>query len=102
MLEDILKSVHKVEAEADEMIKSAETQAAAMIDEAKAQAKTMKADTSQKIKLLNDEIADQMYSEGQSQLTAAAAEAEKETEALRELIAPKYKEAVEAVVSSIV
>ena len=73
-----------------------------MIEEAKAQAKTMKSDTSQKIKLLNEEIAAQMQSEGQNQLAAAAAEAEKETEVLRELIAPKYKEAVEAVVSSIV
>ena len=43
-----------------------------------------------------------MQSEGQSQLAAAAAEAEKETEALRELIAPKRAEAVEAVISSLV
>ena len=62
----------------------------------------MKADTSQKIKLMNQEITEKMQSEGQSQLAAAAAEAEKETEALRELIAPKRAEAVEAVISSLV
>ena len=43
-----------------------------------------------------------MQSEGQSQLAAAAAEAEKETEALREFVAPKRAEAVKAVISSLV
>ena len=102
MLEDILKSVNKAEAEADEILKTAEVQAVSILEEAKARAKDMKVDTSQKIKLMNQEITGKMQSEGQSQLAAAAAEAGKETEALRELIAPKRAEAVEAVISSLV
>lgn len=102
MLEDILKSVNKAEAEADEILKTAEVQVVSILEEAKARAKDMKVDTSQKIKLMNQEITGKMQSEGQSQLAAAAAEAGKETEALRELIAPKRAEAVEAVISSLV
>ena len=102
MLEDILKSVNKAEAEADEILKTAEVQVVSILEEAKSRAKDMKVDTYQKIKLMNQEITGTMQSEGQSQLAAAAAEAGKETEALRELIAPKRAEAVEAVISSLV
>ena len=73
-----------------------------ILEEAKAQAKDMTSDTSQKIRLMNQEMAEKMQSEGQSQLAAAAAEAEKETKALREFIAPKRAEAVKAVISSLV
>ena len=41
MLEDILKSVNKAEAEADEILKTAEIQAVSILEEAKAQAKDM-------------------------------------------------------------
>lgn len=73
MLEDILKSVNKAEAEADEILKTAEAQAVSILEEAKAQAKAMTSDTSQKIRSMNQEMTEKMQSDGQGQLAAAAA-----------------------------
>ena len=43
-----------------------------------------------------------MHQEGGLRLEAAAAEAQKETDALKELVAPKKKEAVQAVISVLI
>lgn len=102
MLENILKSVNDAEAEAEDRIKAAETQAASILEDAKAQAKAMKEDKFQKIKLKNQEMTETMHQEGGLRLEAAAVEAQKETDALRELVAPKKKEAVQAVISALI
>lgn len=102
MLENILKSVNDAEAEAEEIMKAAEAQAASILEDAKAQARVMKEETFQRVRLKNQEMADAMHQEGGLRLEAAAAEAQKETDALKELVAPKKKEAVQAVISVLI
>lgn len=102
MLENILRSVNDAEAEAEEIMKAAEAQAASILEDAKAQAKAMKEDTFQRVKLKNQEMTEAMHQEGGLRLEAAVLEAQKETDALRELVAPKKKEAVQAVISALI
>lgn len=102
MLENILKSVNDAEAQAEEIMKAAEAQAASILEDAKARAGVMRADTFQRVKLKNQEMADAMHQEGSLRLEAAAAEAQKEIDALNELVVPKKKEAVQAVLSVLI
>ena len=91
MLENILKSVN-----------DAEAQAASILEDAKARAGVMREETFQRVKLKNQEMADAMHQEGSLRLEAAAAEAQKEIDALNELVASKKKEAVQAVLSVLI
>lgn len=102
MLENILKSVNDAEAQAEEIMKAAEAQAASILEDAKARAGVMREDTFQRLKLKNQEMADAMHQEGSLRLEAAAAEAQKEIDALNELVVPKKKEAVQAVLSALI
>ena len=102
MLENILKSVNDAEAQAEEIMKAAEAQAASILEDAKARAGVMREETFQRVKLKNQEMADSMHQEGSLRLEAAAAEAQKEIDALNELVASKKKEAVQAVLSVLI
>ena len=102
MLENILKAVNDAEAQAEEIMKAAEAQAASILEDAKARAGVMREDTFQRLKLKNQEMADAMHQEGSLRLEAAAAEAQKEIDALNELVVPKKKEAVQAVLSVLI
>lgn len=102
MLENILKSVNDAEAQAEEIMKAAEAQAASILEDAKARAGVMREETFQRVKLKNQEMADAMHQEGSLRLEAAATEAQKEIDALNELVASKKKEAVQAVLSVLI
>ena len=102
MLENILKSVNDAEAQAEEIMKAAEAQAASILEDAKARAGVMREETFQRVKLKNQEMADAMHQEGSLRLEAAAAEAQKEIDALNKLVASKKKEAVQAVLSVLI
>lgn len=102
MLEDTLKSVKEAEAKAEETVRAADSQAASILEEARAKAKAMKEETQQNIRLRAQELQTQIQESGDRQMEEAAREAQKETEALKELIAPRKEEAVEAVIASLV
>lgn len=102
MLEDTLKSVKEAEAKAEETLREAESKAASVLEEAKAKAQAMKEETQQKVKLEAQELQTQVQELGSRQMEEAAKDAQREIEALKELIAPRKKEAVEAVIASLV
>jgi vacuolar-type H+-ATPase subunit H len=102
VLEDTLKAVKEAEAKADDIVKEAEAKAASILNDAKAEAQALKDDTRQKVRSKNQEVAAKTQAEGEVQLQAAAEDVQKEIAALKELIAPKKKDAVDAVISSLV
>jgi vacuolar-type H+-ATPase subunit H len=102
VLEDTLKAVKEAEAKADEIVRDADAQAASILNDAKAKAQAMTEETRQKVKSRNQEVAAKTQADGELQLQEAAKEAQREIEAMKELIAPKKKDAVKAVISSLV
>ncbi len=102
MLEETLKSVKDAEAKAEEMIKDADAKAASILEEAKVKASALKEDTVKNLRSLSEKTTQAVQTEGNVQLDTAAKEAEREIEALKELIVPKKPEAVEAIISALV
>ena len=102
MLENALKSVKEAEEKAAAAMREADAQAAAIIEEAKAKAKAMKEETAAKIRSRSLDAEEAARKNGEAKLTEAEGQAQKEADALRQLVEPKRKEAVEAVITSLV
>ena len=65
-------------------------------------AQALKEDTLQRVKSGSQEASDKARAESDKQMAEAAADAQKEIQALKELIVPKKKEAVEKVIAALV
>ena len=102
MLEDALKSVKEAEEKAGVLIQDADAKAASIVEEAKAKAKAMKEETAAKIRSRSLDAEEAARKDGEAKLAEAEGQAQKEADALRQLVEPKRKEAVEAVITSLV
>ena len=71
-------------------------------EEAKAKAKDMKDETGQKIRTQKEQAEEEARQMSENSLKEAGASAQKEADALRQLVEPKREEAVEAVITSLV
>ena len=102
MLEDALKSVKEAEKKAGILIEEADAKAASIVEEAKAKAKAMKEETASKIRSGSQEAEEAAHKASEAKLAEAEEQAQKEADALRQLVEPKREEAVEAVITSLV
>ena len=71
-------------------------------EEAKAKAKDMKDETGQKIRTQKEQAEEEARQMSENSLKEAEASAQKEADALRQLVEPKREEAIEAVITSLV
>ncbi|MCD8195752.1 MAG: hypothetical protein LUE24_01040 [Lachnospiraceae bacterium] len=101
-MEDSLKKIKESEARAEEMMQDAETRAAEIVEDAKVKARGMKEDTLQKIKTRSREAVAVARADSDRRLEDAARQSERETAALRELVAQKRTKAVEELISLLV
>ena len=102
MLDETLKSVKEAEAKAAAVLQKAEEKSGSIVEEAKAKAKTMKAETENRIRTQRQDAEDAFVKDNETQLSEAEASAQKEADALRQLVEPKREEALEAVITSLV
>ena len=71
-------------------------------EEAKAKAKAMKEETASKIRSGSQEAEEAAHKASEAKLAEAEEQAQKEADALRQLVEPKREEALEAVITSLV
>ena len=72
------------------------------VEEAKAKAKAMKEETASKIRSGSQEAEEAAHKASEAKLAEAEEQAQKEADALRQLVEPKREEALEAVITSLV
>ena len=96
------ENLKEAEKKAGILIQEADAKAASIVEEAKAKAKAMKEETASKIRSGSQEAEEAAHKASEAKLAEAEEQAQKEADALRQLVEPKREEALEAVITSLV